>query len=239
VSIRYGLKGPNFATVSACASSAHAIGESYELIKHGQAEAMVMGARKRRNHWKNHRGFRTKALSTGMMRRKASARSTRSGTVSCWATGRRSWYPSLEHAQAPGRILGEVVEFAAQWWLPIISAGRRDSAMPDYLKDGGIDASAVGSINAHGRARPREMPRGRRGEGGVRPAPRLVPRLDEVDDPDTCSAGGILCHQPATGAGQKILHHPRSPVTGVARRRNDGGAGRWMSSQFLRFRRAQ
>jgi 3-oxoacyl-[acyl-carrier-protein] synthase II len=43
VSIRYGLKGPNFATVSACASSAHAIGESYELIKHGQAEAMVTG----------------------------------------------------------------------------------------------------------------------------------------------------------------------------------------------------
>ena len=37
VSIRYGLKGPNFATVSACASSAHAIGESYNLIRHGAA----------------------------------------------------------------------------------------------------------------------------------------------------------------------------------------------------------
>ena len=35
VSIRYGLKGPNFCTVSACASSAHAVGESYELIKAG------------------------------------------------------------------------------------------------------------------------------------------------------------------------------------------------------------
>jgi 3-oxoacyl-[acyl-carrier-protein] synthase II len=43
VSIRYGLKGPNFATVSACASSAHAIGESYELIKSGMADCMVTG----------------------------------------------------------------------------------------------------------------------------------------------------------------------------------------------------
>src|SRR5919107_576259 len=38
VSIRFGLKGPNFATVSACASSAHAIGESYNLIRGGVAD---------------------------------------------------------------------------------------------------------------------------------------------------------------------------------------------------------
>src|SRR5262249_31725143 len=43
VSIRYGIKGPNFATVSACASSAHAIGESYNFIRHGMADAMVTG----------------------------------------------------------------------------------------------------------------------------------------------------------------------------------------------------
>ena len=36
VSIRYGLKGPNFATVSACASSAHAIGESFNMIRRRQ-----------------------------------------------------------------------------------------------------------------------------------------------------------------------------------------------------------
>src|SRR5258706_5246591 len=43
VSIRYGLKGPNFCTVSACSSSANAIGESYELIKSGMADCMVTG----------------------------------------------------------------------------------------------------------------------------------------------------------------------------------------------------
>src|SRR5687768_15201422 len=43
VSIRYGLKGPNFATVSACASSAHAIGESFNMIRNGTADAMVTG----------------------------------------------------------------------------------------------------------------------------------------------------------------------------------------------------
>jgi 3-oxoacyl-[acyl-carrier-protein] synthase II len=43
VSMRYGLKGPNFCTVSACASSAHAIGESYTMIRHGMADAMVAG----------------------------------------------------------------------------------------------------------------------------------------------------------------------------------------------------
>jgi 3-oxoacyl-[acyl-carrier-protein] synthase II len=43
VSIRFGAKGPNLATCTACSASAHAIGESYEIIKRGDAEAMIAG----------------------------------------------------------------------------------------------------------------------------------------------------------------------------------------------------
>jgi 3-oxoacyl-[acyl-carrier-protein] synthase II len=43
VSMRYGARGPNFATVSACATSAHSIGESFEIIRRGDAKAMITG----------------------------------------------------------------------------------------------------------------------------------------------------------------------------------------------------
>src|SRR5688572_10309041 len=43
VSIRFGAKGPNLATCTACSASAHAIGESFEIIKRGDATAMITG----------------------------------------------------------------------------------------------------------------------------------------------------------------------------------------------------
>ena len=43
VSIEYGIRGPNFCTVSACASGAHAVGASFELIKQGKADVMITG----------------------------------------------------------------------------------------------------------------------------------------------------------------------------------------------------
>ena len=43
IAMKYGLKGPNLATVSACASSAHAIGEAADTIRRGQADVMVAG----------------------------------------------------------------------------------------------------------------------------------------------------------------------------------------------------
>ena len=43
VSIRFGAKGPNLATCTACTASAHAIGDSYEIIRRGAADAMIAG----------------------------------------------------------------------------------------------------------------------------------------------------------------------------------------------------
>jgi 3-oxoacyl-[acyl-carrier-protein] synthase II len=43
VSIRFGARGPNLATCTACTASAHAIGEAYEIIKRGDAEVMIAG----------------------------------------------------------------------------------------------------------------------------------------------------------------------------------------------------
>src|SRR5436309_10632570 len=43
VSMRYGAKGPNYCTVSACATSGHAVGDALRIIQHGEADLMIAG----------------------------------------------------------------------------------------------------------------------------------------------------------------------------------------------------
>jgi len=65
VSIRFGAKGPNLAACTACAASAHSIGESFEIIRRGDADAMIAGGSEMANTPLSVAGFASmRALST-------------------------------------------------------------------------------------------------------------------------------------------------------------------------------
>jgi 3-oxoacyl-[acyl-carrier-protein] synthase II len=163
VSMRYGLKGPNYATVSACASSAHAIGESYNLIRAGTADAMVTGG--------------SEAAITGLtvaafsnMKAMSSRNDDPAGASRPFDRDRDGFVlgdggavivlESLEHAQRRGaRILAEVVGYglsgdAYHMSAPAPEGEGAQRAMRMCLQDGGIRPEAVGYINAHGTSTP-------------------------------------------------------------------------------------
>ncbi len=159
VSIRHGIKGPNFATVSACASSAHAIGESFNMIRHGMADAMVTGGSEAAITGLTIAGFQNmKALSTRNDAPEQASRPfdlERDGFV-LGDGGAVVVLESLEHAQARGaKILAEVLGYglsadAYHMTSPAPEGEGAQRAMKDCLADGGIDVAEVDYINAHG-----------------------------------------------------------------------------------------
>ncbi len=159
VSIRYGLKGPNFCTVSACSSSAHAIGESYELIKSGAADCMVTGGSEAAITGITIAGFQNmKALSTRNDAPELASRPfdrERDGFVLADG-GAAVVLESLEHAMERGaNILGEVMGYGMSADANHITAPAPDGdgarrAMLACLAEGGISPSDIGYINAHG-----------------------------------------------------------------------------------------
>ena len=163
VSIRYGLKGPNFATVSACASSAHAIGESFSMIRHGAADAMVTGGSEGAITGLTVAAFANmKALSTRNDSPETASRpfdKDRDGFV-LGDGGAMVVLESLEHAERRGaRILGEVLGYgssadAYHITSPAESGEGAQRAMKNALEDGHIDIKDVGYINAHGTSTP-------------------------------------------------------------------------------------
>jgi 3-oxoacyl-[acyl-carrier-protein] synthase II len=163
VSIRYGLKGPNFCTVSACASSAHAIGESYELIRMGKAAAMVTGGAEAAITGLAIAGFQNmKALSTRNDAPEEASRPfdrDRDGFV-LGDGAAVVVLESLEHATDRGAaILGEVVGYglsgdAHHMTQPAPEGEGAQRAMRDCLADGGLALEQVGYINAHGTSTP-------------------------------------------------------------------------------------
>ena len=159
VSIRYGFKGPNYATVSACASSAHAIGQSYSLIKEGVADAMITGGAEAAITGLTVAGFQNmKALSTRNDEPEKASRpfdQGRDGFVLADGAG-VVVLESLEHAEARGAtILGEVLGYGLSGDANHITSPAPDGegarrAIRACLDDGGIPPERVSYINAHG-----------------------------------------------------------------------------------------
>jgi 3-oxoacyl-[acyl-carrier-protein] synthase II len=159
VSIRYGLKGPNFATVSACASSAHAIGESFNMIRHGVADAMVTGGAEASITGLTVAAFSNmKALSSRNDSPETASRPfdrDRDGFVLADG-GAIVVLESLEYAEARGaRILGEMLGYGASGdayhiTSPAEHGEGAQRAMRACLADGAIDPARVGYVNAHG-----------------------------------------------------------------------------------------
>ena len=159
VSIRYGLKGPNYATVSACASSAHAIGDSFNLIRHGQADAMVTGGAEAAITGLTVAAFSNmKALSSRNDSPETASRpfdADRDGFV-LGDGGAIVVLEILEHAERRGaRILGEVLGYGSSGdayhiTSPAENGEGAQRAMRACLADGRIDPKDVGYINAHG-----------------------------------------------------------------------------------------
>jgi 3-oxoacyl-[acyl-carrier-protein] synthase II len=159
VSIRYGLKGPNYATVSACASSAHAIGDSFHLIRNGTADAMVTGGAEAAITGLTVAAFSNmKALSSRNDSPETASRPfdrDRDGFV-LGDGGAIVVLESLEHAERRGaEILGEVLGYglssdAYHITSPAEHGEGAQRAMRLCLADGNVSPSEVGYINAHG-----------------------------------------------------------------------------------------
>ncbi len=159
VSIRYGFKGPNISTVTACATGAHSIGEGARLIQFGDADIMICGGAEAAVGRIGLAGFSAmRALSTRNDEPEKASRP--------WDKGRDGFIMAegagilvleeYEHAVARGaKIYAEVAGYGLSGDAYHITAPAENGegglrAMKAALKNAGLDASDVDYINAHG-----------------------------------------------------------------------------------------
>ncbi|UCG61896.1 MAG: beta-ketoacyl-ACP synthase II [Candidatus Zixiibacteriota bacterium] len=159
VSIRYGFRGPNYATVSACASSAHAIVDAYRIIQRNEADVMIAGGSEATITPTALAGFcQAKALSTRNDEPEKASRpfdKNRDGFV----MGEGSAImvlESLEHALSRGaRIYAEMkgagqTADAYHMTAPHPEGYGARRSIELALKDAGISGDEVDYINTHG-----------------------------------------------------------------------------------------
>jgi len=163
VSIALGVKGPNLCTTSACSSGSDAIGAAYELIKHGDTQAVIAGGSEAIINPVGVAAFNAlKAISTRNSEPKLASRpfdTERDGFVisegACLLV-----LENLTHAQKRGaNILAEILAYGASAdayhiTQPDEDGGGAARAMQTALNKAGLKTTEVDYINAHGTSTP-------------------------------------------------------------------------------------
>ncbi len=159
ISIRWNLKGPNFATVSACATSAHAIGESFLIIARGDADIMITGGSEAAITPLSMAGFCSmRALSRRNDAPEKACRPfelNRDGFVMGEGSGILV-LEEMERARARGvRIYAELAGYGAtadayHMTAPAPGGEGAARAMKTALSSAGMLPEEVGYVNAHG-----------------------------------------------------------------------------------------
>jgi 3-oxoacyl-[acyl-carrier-protein] synthase II len=163
-SLKYNLKGPNYSTVSACASGAHAIGESVRLIQSGKMDLMLTGGTEDAISPIGIEGFTAcKALSTKYNEEPSKASRPfdegRDGFVMGEGAGILI-LEEYEHAVKRGaNIYCEIIGYgmsadAYHYTLPEPTGDGAKRAMEDALNDALINTAHIDYINAHGTSTP-------------------------------------------------------------------------------------
>jgi 3-oxoacyl-[acyl-carrier-protein] synthase II len=163
VSMRYGAKGPNEATATACTTSAHSVGDSFRIIQHNDADVMIAGGAEAAITPMGVGGFAAmRALST---RNDEPERASRP-----WDQGRDGFVMG----EGSGIMILEELEFARKRGAPILAevVGYGMSAdayhmtqpapeheggfrvMRNATRDAGVTPDVIGYVNAHGTSTP-------------------------------------------------------------------------------------
>jgi 3-oxoacyl-[acyl-carrier-protein] synthase II len=163
ISMRYGLKGPNYAVVSACATSGHAIGDAMRLIQYGDADLMIAGGSEAAVTPMSVGGFASmQALSTRNDSPETASRpfdANRDGFVIGEGAG-AVVLEEREHALRRGaRIYAEVAGYGAtadayHMTQPAPEGEGAQRSMRRALEDAGARPEDVDYINAHGTSTP-------------------------------------------------------------------------------------
>jgi len=163
VSILFGAKGPNYCTVSACSSGAHAVGEAFRIIQNSEAEVMIAGGAEAPVTPISFAGFCSmKAMSTRNDDPARASRpfdSQRDGFVMGEGAGILI-LEELEHAKRRGAtILAEVIGYGAtgdahHMTAPAPEGEGAARAMRAAINDSGLAVREFGYVNAHGTSTP-------------------------------------------------------------------------------------